>query len=66
MKTLRQAILTGVNVNATDGDGLTPLHLACIHGRLAMVKILVRHGASMAAVDVSGRTPLELVNVSYY
>ena len=33
------------NVNAADGQGWTPLHLAASQGHLPIVKLLVKHGA---------------------
>ena len=51
---------------STAADGLTPspvfaqtaLHLSCNFGRHAMVKSLLRHGASRSAVTNQGTTPL--------
>ena len=49
----------GADVNVEDCLGNTPLHLACISGRLAIVGVLLRAGASLAATQ-SRATPLTL------
>ncbi len=38
------------SVKDTDQDGNTPLHLACIHGFVDIVELLVNHGADVEAV----------------
>lgn len=54
-----QAILQEekADVNITDGKdrGLTPLMLACCRSNLAMVKLLLEHGADGAQCDAAGR-----------
>jgi ankyrin repeat protein len=35
----------GLNVNAPDSEGCTPLHLACAHGHQAAVEALLAAGA---------------------
>jgi ankyrin repeat protein len=42
-------VAAGANVNAADKDGNTALILACMEGCDAMVKMLLKHGASRAA-----------------
>jgi ankyrin repeat protein len=37
----------------------TPLHKACIRGNLALVNLLLRHGAYASEVDIGGTTPLQ-------
>ncbi|KAL3932538.1 MAG: hypothetical protein SGBAC_010805 [Bacillariaceae sp.] len=41
-----------------DPDRHTALHLACSSGQLKVVKLLLKSGANVAAVDVTKRTPL--------
>jgi len=36
----------------------TPLHLACIHGHLPVVKLLVSQGADINAIDIERSSPL--------
>src|SRR5260221_8706407 len=45
-------------VNADDGDGHTPLHVAVDQGRREMSAFLLDHGASLKAPDSCGWTPL--------
>ncbi|KAL9099155.1 MAG: hypothetical protein Q9163_005304 [Psora crenata] len=47
-----------VDLNVTDGDGLTPLYYACSHYYDEVVKYLVSQGANVNSTDVRGRTPL--------
>jgi RNA polymerase sigma factor (sigma-70 family) len=49
----------GANVNAVDGNDWTPLHRAATQGDLAMVRLLVKHGAKIDAKGAGG-TPLDL------
>ena len=49
------------SVNKADRDGLTPLHLACMNGKLAKkVELLVEKNASVNAQSKLGRTPLHM------
>ncbi len=46
------------DVNATNAQGRTPLHIACAAGCSQSVEVLLEEGANFNAVDVSGNTPL--------
>jgi len=52
-------ISKGADVNAKDGRGFTPLHLACFSVR-AVAELLIAQGANMNAKDKNGRTPLHI------
>ncbi|KAK6513678.1 hypothetical protein TWF506_008117 [Arthrobotrys conoides] len=45
-------------VNMRDGDGNTPLHLACVHRHYKCVKLLLGSGASVELANGMGRSPL--------
>lgn len=57
--------IAGVNMEATDENGLTPLHLAasCAHPihdlKKGLVQILIEAGANANAKDNHGQTPIE-------
>ena len=53
-------ILKGVNVNAVDELGSTPLHLALLCNNRWMARVLLLHGADPEAVDYKGSTPLHV------
>ena len=55
-----------VDVNVQDEDNSTPLHVASYYGRVDMVDVLLRHGATANLEDNLGRTPLRFVAGSRY
>jgi ankyrin repeat protein len=48
----------GVDINATDSDGWTPLLCACSQGLAEVAKALLQKGADVNAKKSDGRTPL--------
>ncbi len=50
----------GLDPKIPDDDGETALHIAASKGHLPVVKLLLKGGASAAARNHSGRTPLDL------
>lgn len=55
---VRELILRGCNLEATDSTRRTALHQACALGRLEIVRLLVEGGANVDAASVAGQTPL--------
>jgi hypothetical protein len=49
----------GVDINARDANGRTPLMLAVLNGQSKAVEVLLAHGADATAADWSGTTPLQ-------
>ncbi|XP_041978328.1 ankyrin repeat domain-containing protein 27-like [Aricia agestis] len=49
---------TSPTVTSRDSHGLTPLHVASIHGKAAIVEILIDMGANVDATDLNECTPL--------
>ena len=43
---------------ATNHDGRTPLHVACLEGQLQVIRYLLGKGASPHVIDNHGQTPL--------
>ena len=54
----------GVDMEAKDASGLTPLSMAALRGYLTIVKFLVGRGADMETRDGHGWTPLSLAAYS--
>lgn len=50
----------GAEANATDGGGLTPLHLAAGRGELSLVARLLLRGAETSARARNGQTPADV------
>ncbi|XAR48241.1 hypothetical protein NMG60_11030994 [Bertholletia excelsa] len=50
----------GVNINAFDSRGQTPLHRCIIGGKALFAKLLLARGANPLAVNREHKTPLEL------
>lgn len=49
---------SGVDVNASDIHGCTPLHAAAAHGHVQVIEVLVAHGAKVNVGNICGATPL--------
>lgn len=57
---VREAIAAGVDVNATDGDGWTPLHWAACCGHAEIVRLLMSVVANVNSTNSGGMTPSSL------
>jgi len=58
IKTVKQHLAAGTDVDAKSVQGLTPLHVAAIEGHKEILKLLIAKGADVNAKDKRGRTPL--------
>jgi ankyrin repeat protein len=62
---VKQALKSGADVNAAQGDGLTALHIAAQEGRLDIAKLLIGAKANVEArTKIGGYTPLHLAAAS--
>ena len=52
---------SGIDVNATNNELYTPLHLAYLYGHTKIAQYLIQHGADVYAVDSNGHTPYEYI-----
>ncbi|KAL8194885.1 UNVERIFIED_CONTAM: hypothetical protein K2H54_037571, partial [Gekko kuhli] len=59
-KELFRVPTNGLGVNAANHDGLTPLHVAALHGRVDLVSLLLKHGAEIGARNSNRAAPLHL------
>jgi ankyrin repeat protein len=57
---VERLLSVGAHVNAKNGFGSTPLHLASFYGHVQVMKELREHEADIEAEDNVGRTPLHL------
>uniref|UniRef100_A0A3Q3X142 VPS9 domain-containing protein n=1 Tax=Mola mola TaxID=94237 RepID=A0A3Q3X142_MOLML len=51
-----------LGMNSCNVDGFTPLHVAALHGRSALVALLIQHGANVNARTNQSATPLHLAS----
>ena len=58
IEAVKQAIANGVDVNAKNNDGWTPLHGAAVFGKNEIVELLIAEGADINAKNRGGVTPL--------
>ena len=59
IEAVKQHLIDGVDVNAGDADGVTPLHSAAINGHKEIAELLIANGADVNAKDDKfGMTPL--------
>jgi len=56
---LKILVRLGGDVNATDENGMTPLHVAAGSQRATVVRYLLESGANASAEDLGGATPLQ-------
>ena len=49
---------SGANVNAGDGAGVTPVHIACSLGDVELLQLLIQHGGDVDRSDKDGERPL--------
>eukprot|EP00301_Raphidiophrys_heterophryoidea_P026359 c9082_g1_i2.p1 GENE.c9082_g1_i2~~c9082_g1_i2.p1 ORF type:complete len:409 (+),score=113.68 c9082_g1_i2:477-1703(+) len=55
-----------VNISKAGIDGLTPLHIAAMAGKLSTLKLLVKAGADVNAASEMGQTPIEFAQMALY
>eukprot|EP00032_Breviata_anathema_P000142 JZ548268.1.p2 GENE.JZ548268.1~~JZ548268.1.p2 ORF type:complete len:113 (+),score=40.43 JZ548268.1:3-341(+) len=56
----------GVEPNVQDAQGLTPLHMACLHGHMQTARLYVEHGTLMDLRTKDGFTAVELAVMKGY
>uniref|UniRef100_A0A1A9VC28 LEM domain-containing protein n=1 Tax=Glossina austeni TaxID=7395 RepID=A0A1A9VC28_GLOAU len=58
IKVAKRFLEMGANPNVRSEDNMTPLHIAAIHGREEIVKLLLQYDADLEIYDVDRKTPL--------
>jgi len=56
----------GANINLTNRNGNTALHLAATYGRVEVIRLLLARGADINVTTHSNKTPLDKVRQSCY
>ncbi len=60
----RLLIEGGIDVNAVQEGGFTPLQAAAQNGQLELIELLLKHGANPSAKNDSGQTALDIARAS--
>lgn len=60
LRICRMLLARGADPNLAQAGGWRPVHQAAAHGNLALVELLVRHGADVEPRSEDGRTPLSM------
>ncbi len=50
----------GVDMNARDIEGWTPLHAAAATGNIQMINMLIEEGASLVAINNEDKMPVDV------
>lgn len=61
MEPIKSLLSAGAKLNAQDREGVTPLHVCCLRGHSAILKLLLSHPAAKDGINLSdskGRTAL--------
>jgi ankyrin repeat protein len=59
IEAVKKHLAAGTDVNAKDGNGFPPLHLAADRGHTEVVELLITKGAEVNAQSDGGNTPLD-------
>jgi ankyrin repeat protein len=57
---VKQALLNGADINATDEAGMTALHYAVLRAEIRVVQLLLNAGADVQSRSPEGETPIDL------
>ncbi|PHJ18577.1 ankyrin repeat-containing protein [Cystoisospora suis] len=57
---MMQQLNSGISINTTDENGLTPMHRAAQSGSFEAMQFLLKHGANPRSLAKNGDTPLHI------
>ena len=61
---IKRLTANGMDLNESDYDGRTALHLACANGHVNIINYLAKKGVNLSAKDNMGNTPLDDAKLS--
>ena len=62
---VEEYLADGGNVQSTDPNGATPLHVACFFGRADIAELLLKSNASLVARNKEGQRPQDLLLIDW-
>ena len=62
LERIRELVFQGVNLESSDYDGRTPLHLAAVNGLVEVVRYFVEYGVDKEVKDRWDNTPYDEAN----
>lgn len=65
LKLVKRMVELGADVNVQNGNGNTPLHLACLRRDILMVESILAKNPNIQSLNKEGKTPLQMLQKTY-